>query len=161
MKPLFVLTIVFIISLIANKFNKGNFQLALSGRIAMSAMLLFTAIGHFVYTKGMSMMLPDFIPMKTEMIYLTGIIEIAAAIGLFIPKLRVMIAWLLVAFFILMLPANVYAATKQLNYQTGTFDGHGLTYLWFRIPLQILFIAWVYLTAIKSWTISQARIISA
>lgn len=149
MKPLIVLLSVFAVSLLTTKFVRGNLEFALSGRIAMSAMLLFTAIGHFAFTKGMSMMLPDFIPYKTEVVYLTGIIEIAAAIGLFIPNFRILTAWLLIAFFILILPANIYAAIKHIDYQKGTFDGYGLTYLWFRVPLQILFIVWTYLSAIK------------
>lgn len=155
MTPLIILFSVFTVSLLTTKFVRGNFEFALSGRIAMSAMLLFTAIGHFAFTKGMSMMLPDFIPFKTETVYLTGIIEIAAAIGLFIPKLSIVTAWLLIAFFICILPANIYAAIKQIDYQTGTFDGNGLTYLWFRIPLQILFIVWTYLSAIKGSQVNK------
>lgn len=150
MKPLIILFSVFIVSLITTKFFRGNFEFALSGRIAMSAMLVFTAFGHFVFTKGMSMMLPDFIPFKTETVYLSGIIEIAAAIGLFIPNLRIITAWLLIVFFMVILPANIYAAIKHIDYQKGTFDGNGLNYLWFRIPLQVLFIIWTYLSSIKS-----------
>src|SRR5690554_1311864 len=150
MKPLIVLLSVFAISLLATKIVQGNYKLALSGRIAMSVMLVFTALAHFVFTKGMAMMLPDFVPYKTATVYLTGIIEIIAAIGLFIPKFRVITAWLLIAFFILILPANIYAAIKNIDYQKGTFDGAGLTYLWFRIPLQILFIFWTYLSTIKA-----------
>lgn len=112
-------------------------------------MLVFTATAHFAFSKGMAMMLPDFIPYKTETVYLTGIIEIAAAVGLFIPNLRIVTGWLLIAFFILILPANIYAAIKNIDYQKGTSDGSGLMYLWFRIPLQILFIAWTYFSAIK------------
>jgi len=150
MKPLIVLVIVFGISLLATKFFRGNFEFALSGRIAMSVMLVFTAVAHFTFTKGMAMMLPDFIPYKTETVYLTGIIEIVAAIGLFIPSLRVITAWLLIVFFILILPANIYSALKHIDYQKGTPNGNGLTYLWFRIPLQILFICWTYLSSIRS-----------
>lgn len=150
MKPLIILFSVFIVSLITTKFFRGNFEFALSGRIAMSAMLVFTAVAHFAFTKGMAMILPDFIPFKTETVYLTGIIEIAAAIGLFIPNLRIITAWLLIVFFMLILPANIYAAIKHIDYQKGTFDGNGLNYLWFRIPLQVLFIIWTYLSSIKS-----------
>jgi uncharacterized membrane protein len=150
MKPLIVLLSVFAVSLLMTKFVRGNFELALSGRIAMSAMLIFTAVAHFAFTKGMAMMLPNFIPFKTATVYLTGIIEIAAAIGLFIPNFRTVTAWLLIAFFILILPANIYAAIKHIDYQKGNFEGNGLTYLWFRVPLQILFITWVYLSSIKS-----------
>jgi uncharacterized membrane protein len=115
----------------------------------MSLMLLFTAIGHFAFTKGMSMMLPAFMPYKTVIIYLTGIIEIVAAIGLFIPSTRVLTGWLLIIFLILILPANIYAAIHQIDYQKGTFDGKGLIYLWYRVPLQILFIIWTYFATIK------------
>lgn len=148
MKPLLILISVFLISLVSIILLSGDYNFALAARIAMSAMLLFTAIAHFVFAKGMSMMLPDFIPYKTAVIWLTGFIEIAAAIGLLIPQIRIITAWLLIVFFILILPANIYAATKQIDYQKGTFDGNGTTYLYFRIPLQLLFIVWVYLSAI-------------
>ena len=122
---------------------------ALSGRIAMSVMLLFTSIAHFVFTKGMAMMLPPFIPFKIEIVYLTGFIEMVAAIGLLIPRLSEVTGWLLIVFFILLLPANIYAASKQIDYEKASFEGKNLNYLWFRIPLQIVFIAWVYFSAIK------------
>ncbi|MCL6218026.1 hypothetical protein [Zunongwangia pacifica] len=150
MKPLIVLLSVFAVSLVITKIFSGNYKFALSGRIAMSVMLVFTAIAHFVFTKGMVMMLPDFIPYKTETVYLTGVIEIMAAIGLFIPKLKIITAWLLIAFFILILPSNIYAAIKNIDYQKGTFEGNGLNYLFFRIPLQLFFIFWTYMLAIKS-----------
>lgn len=149
MKPLIVLLLVFAISLFGIKLSKGTFELAEAGRIAMSAMLLFTAIGHFAFSKGMAMMVPDFIPNKVAVVYLTGLLEVAAAIGLFVPALRVWTGWLLILFLILVLPANIQASIKQINYQKGTLDGPGLSYLWFRVPLQMLFIAWTYLVAVR------------
>jgi len=149
MKPLLVLLGVFALCVLTTKVFRGNYEFALSGRIALSVMLVFTAVAHFAFTKGMAMMLPSFIPYKTEVIYLTGIIETAAAIGLFIPGVRVVTAGLLIVFFLLILPANIYAAIKHIDYQKGTFQGNGLTYLWFRVPLQFLFIIWTYLSAIK------------
>ncbi len=89
-------------------------------------------------------MMPDFLPFKKEIVMLTGFIEIAAAIGLLIPRIEYLVSELLILFFIFILPANIHAAAKNIDYQKGTNDGHGLLYLWFRIPLQIFFIAWVY-----------------
>ena len=149
MKPLIVLLSAFAISLVVSKIFRGRYEFVLSGRIALSVMLVFTAIAHFAFTKGMEMMLPTFIPFKTEVVYLTGIIELAAAIGMLIPAFRTITALLLIALFFLILPANIYAAIKHIDYQKATFNGSGLNYLWFRIPLQILFIAWTYIFAIK------------
>lgn len=149
MKPLIVLLLAFLISLFSTRIFSGTYEPAFAGRIALSVMLLFTAMAHFMFPTGMSLMLPGFIPYKTATVYLTGIVEIVAAIGLFIPALRITIAWLLLLFFILVLPANIYAAIKHIDYQKGTADGNGLIYLWFRIPLQVLFIVWTYLSAIK------------
>lgn len=147
MKPLIILLSVFTVALGLTKLFRGNFKIAFSGRIAMSVMLLFTAAGHFMFTTGMAMMLPPFIPYAREVVYLTGVFEGLAAIALLVPKFRTVAAWLLIIFFILVLPANIYAAVHRIDYQTGTFDGNGLKYLWFRIPLQIFFIVWVYLSA--------------
>lgn len=144
MKPLFVLLGVFIACLLITKLIRGNYEIALSGRIALSAMLVFTAIGHFIFTKGMSLMMPDGIPYREEVIYFTGILELVIAVGLLLENYSVVSAWVLIVFLLLVLPANIYACVKELDYQNATFDGNGLAYLWFRIPLQLFFIAWTY-----------------
>ena len=149
MKPLIVLIVSFTISILAIKIIKKEYDFALSARIAMAIMLVFTAIGHFVFTKGMTMMIPDFIPFKESFVHFTGIFEIIMAVGLLIPKYQSLSGWALIIFLLLMLPANIYASVHNINYQTGTFDGHGLAYLWFRIPLQILFITWTYISSIR------------
>jgi uncharacterized membrane protein len=143
MKPLIVLLASFALALAGIRLTLGYFDLTLAGRIAMSIMLLFTAIGHFAFTKGMALMIPPFIPFKTALVYLTGIFEIAAAAGLLIPLLYITTAWLLITFFVLMLPANIYAAINKIDYQKGDNNGSGISYLWFRVPLQIFFIGWV------------------
>lgn len=149
MKPLVVLLSCFVIAVFVIKIVNKKYDFALSARIAISIMLCFTAIGHFAFTKGMSMMIPQFIPYKETFVHLTGLFEILLAIGLLIPKLKVVSGWALIVFLVLMLPANIYASLNNVNYQKGTFDGHGITYLWFRIPLQFLFIVWTYLSSIR------------
>ncbi|MFT3947709.1 MAG: hypothetical protein QM763_12130 [Agriterribacter sp.] len=127
---------------------EGSYAFAVAARIAMSAMLLFTAIAHFAFSKGMEMMLPGFIAFKKAIVYFTGLTEIAAAIGLQVSTLITTTGWLLVLFFIMILSANIYAAIKKVDYQEASTEGHGKQYLWFRIPLQIFFIAWTYFAAI-------------
>ena len=149
MKPLFVLLFVFLISIGIQKLLLKNINYSLSGRIAMCAMLLFTALGHFLFTEGMSKMIPDFIPLKSTVTILTGVLEIVIAIGLLFPNYQKTTGWILIAFLLLMLPANIKASLENLNYQTGAYDGKGLSYLWSRIPLQVFFIAWVYFSSLK------------
>ena len=150
MKPLIVLLSVSFAALLLLKISSGKYEFAFSGRIGMSAMLLFTALGHFMFPDGMALMVPDLLPYKRELVYLTAIFEIAGAIGLHFQHIRPLTAWLLILFFIAIIPSNIKASLTQLNYQTGNFDGHGVVYLWFRIPLQILFIAWIYLSSLKT-----------
>jgi uncharacterized membrane protein len=149
MKPLLVLLTTFALAVFTLRLIRNEFELALPARIAMSCMLLFTAMAHFAFTKGMTMMIPDFIPYKKELVYLTGLIEIFAAAGLLIPGLRIPTAWLLILFFIALLPANIHAAARHIDYQKANFEGIGLNYLWFRVPLQVLFILWTYISAIR------------
>jgi uncharacterized membrane protein len=149
MLPLIILLCTFLITVLVTKLVRGKPNFQISGIIAMSVMLVFTSIGHFIYTKGMSMMLPGFIPYKTEFVYATGIIELLAAIGLLIPSIRKLVCWLLIIFFILILPANIYAAIYGIDYKEGSNNGPGLAYLWFRVPLQLLFIFWVYYFGIR------------
>lgn len=140
----------FAISLLSTKLITGGLNYPLSGRIAMAVMLLFTAIGHFVFTKGMVLMLPGFLPFKKLLIWFTGFLEVAAAIGLLLPALQQTTAWLLIIFFVLILPANINAASKHIDYQKGSYEGPGAGYLWFRVPLQLLFTGWVYWFALRA-----------
>ena len=148
MKPLLVLLAVFGITALILSLGSENWDAHLAGRIAMSAMLFFTAFGHFVFTSGMALMLPEKVPFRRLLVYLTGILEILFAIGLLMPSYQTMTAWLLIIFLIVVLPANIFAAFKKLNYQKATYEGKGVVYLWFRIPLQAVFIGWVFWAAL-------------
>lgn len=148
MKPLLVLLVTFGITAFIIKLIEGEYAHALAARIAISVMLLFTSTAHFAFTKGMTMMIPNFFPYKKAMVYLTGVIEILAAIGLLVPDLSILTGWLLILFFLMLLPANIHAAIKHIDFRKASLEGNGTNYLWFRIPLQMLFILWIYLSAI-------------
>lgn len=148
MKTLIVLLVAFLVArIILGRFDTLA-RTRLAGRIAMSVMLVFTAMGHFIFTKGMAMMLPEWVPYTHELVLLTGILELLAAIGLLVKRLQHWTGWCLILFFLCILPANIYAAIQHVDYQQATYDGHGTGYLWFRVPLQFLFITWTYWTAI-------------
>ena len=143
MKPLVVLLIVGLLSAAIAKLTTGDWRPTLAANIGMCVMLLFTALGHFKFTKGMVAMIPRPIPFKKPLVHATGIAEIALGLALLFPATRQIAAIALIALFCLMLPANIYAAKNHINYETGETNGKGLAYLWFRIPLQLFFIAWI------------------
>lgn len=147
MKPLIVLLSSFAVALAILVYTNGWESYPFAMRIGMACMFVFTAIGHFAFPKGMSAMLPDFFPAKTTLVYASGLLEFAFAFALLYDDYLTQTAWIIIAFFILTLPFNIKAARENLDYQTGKYDGPGLRYLWFRIPLQVVFIGWVYLAA--------------
>jgi uncharacterized membrane protein len=147
MKPLIVLLLVFIVCFGITKLFYGKMNVRFPAIIAMSVMFIFTALAHFKYTEGMSMMLPDFVPLKKEVVYATGLLEIILAIGLLFKMTRRFSALLSIWFLILVLPANIYATLHEVNFEDVSLKGQGSAYLWFRIPLQLFFIAWIYFAA--------------
>jgi uncharacterized membrane protein len=150
MLVLIVLIVTFLASLGITWAGWGEPAYILSGNIAMCVMLQFTALGHFKFQEGMKMMIPPFVPFKKELVFLSGLMEIAAGIALLFPAMRYATSIFLILFFIVLLPANIYAANHRLNYQNGTNDGKGPAYLWFRIPMQVFLIAWVWYFAVQS-----------
>lgn len=141
---LVILISTFLITALVTKLIFKQWNIAFSGNMAMCTMLCFTAVGHFVFAEGMEMMMPPFIPFKKALVFLTGIIEIGAGVGLLFPRDRRPVAILLIIFFVLILPANIYAAIKKVDLQKAAYTGPALGYLWFRIPMQVLLIAWVW-----------------
>lgn len=143
MKPLIVLLSVFVAVAAAFRVATGVWHADFAGNLAMALMLFFASIAHFVFTRGMTMMLPPFVPGKRLFVYATGIAEILLGGALLVPDMREAAGGLLVLLFILLLPANVYAAAKRINLEKADYTGPGWAYLWFRVPLQLFFIVWV------------------
>ena len=115
------------------------------GRTSSSVMLLFTGSSHFSSMKDdFVAMLPESLAKDVRIIYLTGLAEIAGAIGLLIPKTRRAAGTALVVQLAAMFPANVNAARKGIPLR-----GKPPTALWLRAPTQLLYIAVIWLTAIS------------
>jgi uncharacterized membrane protein len=108
-------------------------------------MLLFTGSSHFSSMKDdFVAMLPEPVPKDVRIIYLTGLAEIAGAIGLLIPNTRRAAGMALVVQLAAMFPANVNAALQGIPLR-----GKPPTALWLRAPMQLLYIAVIWLTAIS------------
>ncbi|WP_308674577.1 hypothetical protein [Amycolatopsis sp. A133] len=110
----------------------------------LATMLVATGTAHFAPATVTVMpnhadlvaMVPPFVPFPHLMVYATGVLELLGALGLVLTTTRSTTGIGLAALFVLMFPANVYAATADIP-----LDGDPPTPLWFRIPEQLLFIA--------------------
>lgn len=145
MKLLTILFTTFILALIATRIFQNDWNFLFSGNLGMAVFIIFTGFSHFKFQKGMAMMIPDFIPAKLFWVYFTGIIEVAAGIGLMIPSIRELTAILLIVFYVLVFIANINSSRKKINIFKADFTGPGMTYLYKeRIPMQIILILWTW-----------------
>jgi uncharacterized membrane protein len=122
-------------------------------KAGLTIFFIFTAIGHFVRTKEMSLMVPPVIPYPVETIYITGVLELLGAIGIWIPSLKKITGFSLILMLIGILPANIYSAIYHID-----FGGHetGPAYLLVRIPFQLFVICWVYFATEQNWFQKQS-----
>src|SRR4028119_1756146 len=124
-----------------------------AGRGALAIMFLFTGISHFTSMKyDFAAMIPAPLPNDLWVIYLTGVLEIAGAIGLLIPQTRKLAGICLVLLLVALFPANVFAALNEV-----TLRGAAATPLWARAPMQLLYIGMVWWTSIKEPAESRQR----
>ncbi|MCT3759203.1 DoxX family protein [Elizabethkingia anophelis] len=145
MKLLSILFSIFIIALLATKIIQGEWNWTFSGNLGMAVFIIFTGFSHFKFQKGMALMIPDFIPYKMFWVYFTGVLEIAAGIGLMIPQLRETTAILLIVFYVVVFIANINSSKKRINIFKADYTGPGMKYLYKeRIPMQIILIVWTW-----------------
>jgi uncharacterized membrane protein len=138
MVPLIVLTLGFVVLRALGAAGVGalaDAQTSLRGALAL--MLLLTASAHWGRRRAdLVAMVPPGLPRPDLLVTLTGGCEIAAAVGLLVPPLASAAAVGLVALFVAMFPANVYAA------RTGaSIAGKPVTPIGPRTVIQLVFLA--------------------
>ena len=110
-------------------------------RLLLGGFFLVAGTLHFLKTKPYVAIVPDALPRKRELVYVSGAAEIAGGLGLVCPwpRLRRAAAWGLVALYVAVFPANVNQAVNGIQ-----FEGSAIPtwFLWLRLPFQVLFIAW-------------------
>ncbi len=107
-------------------------------RYALAVMFMFTALSHFMPATRADFirMVPPQLPAPALLVTLTGVLELAGAVGLLLPGTARLAAWCLLALLVAMFPANIYADAAGLE-----VAGQRATPLVWRLPLQLLWIA--------------------
>ena len=140
MAPLIVMIVAWIGARLAGATGRAAAVATTVGalRIALAVMFIFTGAAHFLpgTRPDLIRMVPPALLFPEHLVTLTGVLELAGAIGLLIPSLASLTAYCLAALLVAMFPANAYAAIAGIE-----FDGRAASPLVWRLPLQILWIA--------------------
>lgn len=106
--------------------------------------MLVAGINHFVMPRFYEAIVPDFLPWQRELVYASGVAEMAGALGSMHPRTRRPAGIFLISTLVAVYPANIYMALNASDYDVPG----GQAGLIARLPLQVLFIYWVWLATL-------------
>ena len=107
--------------------------------IVMSWFYISAGLLHFTNTNWFLQIVPSYLPIKLELVYLSGLFEVILGIMLIVPFLRYYAGWGLILLLIAVYPANIHLA--QTN---GAAMNTSALIAWGRLPFQFLFIGIAY-----------------
>ena len=104
--------------------------------VGLAAMFVVTGVAHFVnpLRRDMIAIVPPRLPAPQLLVTVTGVLELAGAVGLLYPPTRAVAAVCLFVLMILMFPANVYASRmpnppKSMTTRLGVRTAEQFLYL--------------------------------
>lgn len=121
-------------------------------RVALGLSFVFVGVLHFAATQTFALIVPPFLPYKTEIVLLSGVFEIFGGIALMLPRLQRLAAICLILLLIAVFPANIYMALY--NVKVGGYMDLPV-YQWVRLPFQFLLIWLVWWS-----TLSEPRAVA-
>tara|TARA_B100000927_G_C16181297_1_gene355516 strand:- start:191 stop:562 length:372 start_codon:yes stop_codon:yes gene_type:complete len=107
----------------------------------MSAGYIYIGIRHFIDPDFFLAIMPDYLPLHLEAVYLSGVFEILLGGMLLFKKYRKVAGWGLIALLIAVFPANIYLAQNEVAQQILNISQ---TTAIVRLPFQALFIGLAY-----------------
>ncbi len=129
--------------------SEESFRLSLWRPILLWLAALFfivAGVNHFVKPEFYREIVPPQFPKPALLVEISGVCEIAGGIGLLVRPLRRAAGIGLILLLIAVFPANIHMAISPDSI-AGLHIARWL--LWVRLPLQLVFVAWVWLVALK------------
>jgi uncharacterized membrane protein len=93
---------------------------------------------HLIKPDFYVQLMPPYLPLHRELVYLSGFFEIALGLLLLVPRFSRWAAWGIVALLVAVFPANIYLYQHQ-----DLLPASPVLHL-LRLPLQVLFLLWAY-----------------
>jgi uncharacterized membrane protein len=108
----------------------------------MSSFYVWAGIQHFIDPAWFVQIMPPYLPLHYEAVYLSGFFEILFGLMLLIPRTRYLAAWGLILLLVAVYPANIYLAFNEAPQQALGISAFAAS--WARLPIQFIFIGFAY-----------------
>jgi uncharacterized membrane protein len=147
----YLITTVILIATVAGFFLSAQRGLSPFGwlqwvlRVLVALPLLASGVLHFTRTAVMASMIPPFFPDHPRLVLLTGVFELAGAVGLLLPPIARAATACLAVLMIVIFPANVFAAGQ-------TVGGLHMPSVPVRLAMQVVY---VLLLLVAGWGIPR------
>lgn len=118
-------------------------------RLPLIVVALFFMVGgiaHFVVTEKFIAIMPSYLSFHKELVIISGVFELIGAIGILIPRTRLISAYGLIALSVAVFPANINMALNP-----DQFPDVSKVLLYMRLPFQFLIIGFIW------WAIKPER----
>lgn len=116
----------------------------MGSHVRLGGFFLLAGLLHFLRPRPYVAIVPDALPRKREIVYVSGVAEMAGAAGVLVPATRRAAGWWLIATLLAIFPANVNMAVNAERFRAVPEP-----LLWVRPPLQGLLILWVWRVAVR------------
>jgi len=113
-------------------------------RIVLAAFFLAAGLLHFLKPRPYESIVPDALPAHRELVYLSGLAEMAGGAGVLSGRTRRWAGRWLIATMVAVFPANVTMA-----FDAERFEQIPEPLLWARLPLQAGIIYWIWRVAVR------------
>jgi uncharacterized membrane protein len=110
-------------------------------RSVLGVLMVLAGLTHFVMPESYEMIVPDYLPWHLALVYISGVIEIALGIAVFIEPVRALAGWGLIALYIAVLPANVWMASEGIQPPGMEMS---TPVAWVRVAMQFVLIYWAW-----------------
>ena len=108
----------------------------------LAAAMVAVGAMHFIEPEPFVRIMPPWLPWHLELVYLSGVFEIAGGLGLLVTRTRRLAALGLIALFVAVFPANIHMALNGVQLDPANPMPEWIA--WARLPFQFVFIAWAW-----------------
>ena len=109
------------------------------GLVSLSIFFVTIGIDHFLNREFYVSIMPPYMPVHLELVYISGILEIIGGLCILYKRLRRWSGCGLMLLLVAVYPANIHMAMNPHLYTQFSAE-----FLYFRLILQFVFLYWVY-----------------